>query len=176
MWDLSLSAEPLNLINGKSYIGSSINLSRRFSQYYSLNYIASPSRNMAIYKALLKYGYQYFQLEVLEYCDPSNVISREQFYFGLLKPEYNILSQAGSSLGFKHSEEVLAKFRARRHSEETKQLIGEARVGRKASEESKRKMSEAQRAFDNPGKYVKGNSKPLGSDRKSTRIDRKSVV
>lgn len=152
-------------------MGSSVNLSRRFSQYYSSNYLASPNRKMAIYRALLKYGHQYFQLEVLEYCDPSNVIDREQFYLDLLEPEYNILSQAGSSLGFKHSEETLGKFRARRHSEETKQIISEARVGRKASEESKRKMSEAQREICNPGRYIKGNNKPLGSGRPNQKIE-----
>jgi len=30
-------------------------------------------------------------LEILEYCDPLNIISREQYYLDNLKPEYNIL-------------------------------------------------------------------------------------
>lgn len=41
-----------NKETGKTYIGSSVNLSRRFSQYYSSNYLASPNRKMAIYRAL----------------------------------------------------------------------------------------------------------------------------
>jgi len=44
---------------------------KRFSQYYSYKHIADPNRNMIIDKALLKYGYSNFQLEILEYCDRS---------------------------------------------------------------------------------------------------------
>lgn len=54
--------------------------------------------------ALLLYGYSNFSLEILEYCEPSDVISREQYYMDLLKPEYNTLKTAGSSIGFKYSE------------------------------------------------------------------------
>jgi group I intron endonuclease len=41
------------------------------------------------------------------------VIEREQYYMNLLNPEYNILKIAGSTKGYKHTEETLAKFRAR---------------------------------------------------------------
>ena len=63
--------------------------------------------------ALLKYGYLNFSLDILQYCEKEkeNFISREQFYFNLLKPEYNVLEIAGSSLGFKHNEKTLAIFR-----------------------------------------------------------------
>jgi group I intron endonuclease len=49
-----------------------------------------------IYRALLKFGYSNFSLEILEYCDPSYTIGREQYYMDLFKPEYNILKIAGS--------------------------------------------------------------------------------
>ena len=39
--------------------------------------------------------------EILEYCEPSKVLEREQYYIDLLKPEYNILKTAG--LGNTHS-------------------------------------------------------------------------
>jgi group I intron endonuclease len=64
---------------------------------------------MVIYKALLKYGYANFSLEILEYCEPSKCVEREQYYLDLLKPEYNILPTAGSSFGFRHSEESKKK-------------------------------------------------------------------
>lgn len=64
---------------------------------------------MVINKALKKYGHSKFRLEILEYCDSLSVIKREQYYLDLLKPEYNVLKTAGSSLGFKHSEESLIK-------------------------------------------------------------------
>jgi group I intron endonuclease len=60
---------------------------------------------MLINKALIKYGYSNFSLEILEYCEPSRVVTREQYYIDLLKPEYNILKVAGSSWGYKHTEE-----------------------------------------------------------------------
>ncbi len=56
-----------------------------------------------IYRALLKYGYSKFTIEILEYCDTKDLLNREQYYIDLLKPEYNILQKADSSLGFKHS-------------------------------------------------------------------------
>jgi hypothetical protein len=51
--------------------------------------------------------------------DPQNVVQREQYYLDLLKPEYNVLSKAGYSFGYKHSEETLAKLRARKKTEGT---------------------------------------------------------
>ena len=62
----------------------------------------------------MKYGYSGFTLEILEYCQPTKAVSlaeQEQYYLDLLKPKYNILKTAGSSLGFKHSDEAIAKIR-----------------------------------------------------------------
>jgi len=64
---------------------------------------------MIIYKALLKYGHVNFKLEILEYCEPSKCIERENYYSKLLKPEYNILQKARSSRGYKHTPESLIK-------------------------------------------------------------------
>ena len=78
-------------------------------QYYNINYLVRACEFSLIYKALLKYGYSNFQLEILEYCDPSIIIEREQYYIDLLIPEYNILKVAGSSFGYKHTVESLKK-------------------------------------------------------------------
>ena len=69
---------------------------------------------MSICKDLIKYGYSNFTLEILEFCDCSYTISREQYYIDLCIPEYNILKIAGSSLGYKHTEDALAKLRESR--------------------------------------------------------------
>ena len=58
--------------------------------------------NSVICSSSLKYGYSEFSLEILEYCDPINIIYREQYYLDNLKPEYNNLTIARSSKGFKH--------------------------------------------------------------------------
>ncbi len=101
----------VKLENGKSYIGSSTNLGKRMSGYFSiLNLKAEVKRSRSIiYRSLIKYGYSNFSLEILEYCEPSIVVLREQHFLDLLKPAYNILKFAGSSLGFKHSLETKAK-------------------------------------------------------------------
>jgi group I intron endonuclease len=79
---------------------------------------------MVIYRAMLKYGPSGFILEILEYCDPKEVIIREQYYLDLLKPIYNLLEKASSSLGYRHTKEAIEKMKAahkeRELSEETK--------------------------------------------------------
>lgn len=88
----------INKINGKSYIGSSIYLSNRFNNYYYLSSLTSQVKgSIIIYRALLKYGYKNFSLDILEYCESNMLRKREEYYINILKPEYNIL-------GYKHSE------------------------------------------------------------------------
>ena len=103
----------INLINQKCYIGSSTNLSRRLKTYFRISFLETQikTNGSIIYRALLKNGYSNFSLEILEYCSPENAILREQYYMDQLKPDYNILKTAGSFLGFKHSEETIARFR-----------------------------------------------------------------
>lgn len=119
----------VNKVNGKTYIGSSVNLARRFRVYYDLSFLSVRLRKAKsyIYSAILKDGYSNFQLEILEYCTKENAISREQYYIDLLNPEYNLNSTAGSRLGAKLSEESRLKMsqaaQGRKHTEETKNLI-----------------------------------------------------
>ncbi len=61
-----------------------------------------------IYNALLKHGLDNFSLTILEYCEASKCIEREDYYFKLISPEYNILSKAGSCLGRTLSEGCFA--------------------------------------------------------------------
>lgn len=65
---------------------------------------------MTICKALLKYGYSEFSLEILEYCASSECLEREQYFLDTLKPKYNILKWARSFLGRKHTQETKKKF------------------------------------------------------------------
>lgn len=127
------------LITGKSYVGSSITLSKRFSIYYSLNSMKRKvnKESSAIYSAILKYGHSNFSLDILEYCESEVLISREQYYIDVLKPEYNILKIAGSKLGFKHSEVTRVQmsinntginhpFYGKHHTQETREKIGKS--------------------------------------------------
>lgn len=111
-----------NLINGNTYIGSSTDLGRRLREYYNINYLERVIKKgrSVIISALLKQGYANFSLEILCECDPWSAICREQYYIDLLKPEYNILQKAGSSLGLKHSEETIQKMKDRTRTEDEK--------------------------------------------------------
>ena len=74
-----------------------------------------------------------FSLIILEYTSSEALISCEQKWIDLLKPEYNINPVAASSKGYKHSEESIEKIRnavlGRKHSEEVKQAMSESRKG-----------------------------------------------
>jgi group I intron endonuclease len=140
-------------------------------QYYNIKYITRASKSSLICRALLKYGYSKFKLEILEYCEPSILIEREQYYIDLLKPEYNILKVAGSLFGYKHtveslqkmseiaknrSEETIDKLRKAAlgktytHTEETKKKISEAMLGKKHTDETKEKLKIIQANRVNP--------------------------
>lgn len=104
----------INTTTQNSYIGSAIDLSKRLKDYLNIAFLNKELKKgrSIIYSALLKYGYSKFQLDILEYCQPIDLIKREQYYFDNLNPKYNILKVAGSSFGFKHSEatkEILRK-------------------------------------------------------------------
>lgn len=115
------------------------------------------NRSSNIYRALIKYGYSKFNLEIIEYCEPDKAIEREQFYLDTLKPTYNILTIAGSRLGVKHSEEtkklmsILSSGKnnplfGKTHSEKTILLMSIAQKNRPKeqfvkSEETKSKIS-----------------------------------
>lgn len=132
---------------GKSYIGSAVDLRRRFSEYFSLGFIKNELKkgNSAIYSSLIKYGHSKFRLEILEYCNKEELICREQYYIDLLKPEYNLTKVAGSCFGYKHTKETRAKMSAaltgRTLSAEHKANIGTANAGRIFSTEHRNKLS-----------------------------------
>jgi group I intron endonuclease len=102
-----------NLKTNKSYVGSAIKLDRRFRDYLSPSFLRKELKKgkSLIYASILKHGYSNFNLDILEYCKPKDVIKLEQKYLDILKPEYNLCQIAGSMLGFKHSEATLIKMR-----------------------------------------------------------------
>jgi group I intron endonuclease len=133
----------VNIENNNTYIGSAKNLKNRFKQHY--NGLRS---NIILQKAIKKYGIDNFYFIVLEYCEIKDLISREQFYIDQLQPTYNILFKAGSTLGYKHSEEILKSLSgenhplfSKTHSEKSKIKISESLIGLLKSEETKNKIS-----------------------------------
>ena len=141
-----------NTINEKYYIGSAVNLTRRFSQYYSEKYLTNTG--LLIHKALLKNKHENFSLYILEYSNTDNLIELEQKYLSSLTPPYNILKIAGSTLGFKHTEETLEKFSLAK-SGENHPMFGitgkdNPSYGKMHSEETRVKISEALSGENHP--------------------------
>lgn len=152
--------------SGKRYIGSSMDLSKRFNNYFSNGYLAH-RKTSYISNALLHYLHSSFSLAILEYIDTTNlskaevrklILEREQYYLDSLSPEYNLLKEAGSSLGYKHSPETIEKLSRRSLTEEHKRKISEAikgkNLGKSHSPETLRKMVLASKGKNNKKVFV----------------------
>lgn len=125
-------------------IGQSLDVNRRFRSYKRGNCLNQPK----IYQAIKKYGYEGFNKVILENC-PQTLIDkddirewldeRESFwieYYSSIESGYNI--KTGGSNGVP--------------TKETCQKISKALMGRKRSEETKKKISETLRNGYHPGR------------------------
>jgi group I intron endonuclease len=77
----------VNVLTGDTYIGSAVDLSKRFSVYYSqksVKEVLNRSKSN-ILSAIEKYGYSNFSLEILEYCNSNDTVLREQYYLDFLE-------------------------------------------------------------------------------------------
>lgn len=132
-----------NKITDKTYIGSGFNLGKRINDYYYNSKLKKGNRK--IDNSIKKYTLENFILIILEIISSNNnykiikeeYLKREQYYLDLYKPEYNILSIAGSSLGFKHSQE-------------TKDKLRNMKKGFKHSQDSIKKLSLIMKGENNP--------------------------
>ena len=128
----------INLVNGHCYVGCSKNISQRMSNYLNKSYLISKKNsNMPISKALFKYGPDKFSLVIIEYTESNLLYERESFWISILKPYYNVLTEGGSSINYKHSEE-------------TKLLLSKLAKDRIVSEDTKKAISEALKKELNP--------------------------
>lgn len=91
-----------NTINGKSYIGQTIqNVKERFYQHCATK-CSKVVSNMAIHRAIKKYGKSNFTVEVIEEIDSTNLNDRERYwirYYDSYNNGYN--STEGSQDGIK---------------------------------------------------------------------------
>ena len=119
-----------NLINGKVYIGQSINIYKRWKEHKNKN--NWNKKKQIIYSAFKKYGLDNFNFEIIEICNKKMLNEKERFYIKLYK----------SYVYDKNSNGYNAT------------LGGESNLGMVLSKESKKKMSNARK-----GKY-KGEDNP----------------
>ncbi len=138
-----------NLINGKQYIGETVNVKQRMKDH------RSKKDGQVISCAIKKYGLENFEVEIRYWPNlekESLLDLEEQLIIELdcLVPNgYNVCKRGRSVKGKPCSEETKKKLslahKGKVHSAETRQKISMARKGVKASEETKRKFSEARR-------------------------------
>lgn len=128
----------INKINGKCYIGSAVNISKRLINHrYNLN--KKIHDNIYLQSSWNKHGTEKFEFVILENIEKEKLIEREQYYLDLFcsynrKHGYNVCHVAESRIGTKCSDkfkkQVSERLKGNKHS-----------LGRKHSGEWKRKMS-----------------------------------
>jgi len=89
-------------------VGSSCNIVNRIDYYIPSDAISKASLNSKILRALFKYGLSSFILLVLPIKNSTRetLLELEQKLIDTLTPEYNILPQAGSFMGYTHTDEA----------------------------------------------------------------------
>jgi hypothetical protein len=92
------------LLTGDSYVGSAVDLARRFSEH-----MKGKNSTPHLQNAIKKYGITSFAFIILTIVEPSMLVAWEQLAIDLMRPRYNILQTAGSLQGFKWSSDNIAK-------------------------------------------------------------------
>ena len=94
-----------NVANGNCYIGSSINIKKRWIDHRATLGM-NKHHSAYLQHAWNKYGEVSFTFSVLFYCNKENLIKYEQLMFNIYHPAYNMAPVAGTNLGVKHSDEA----------------------------------------------------------------------
>ena len=138
-----------NKITGDYYIGSAS--TNRFYTRFS-NHLLYLRGSKILKHAIRKYKLSYFAFLILELFpeivnkeNNKKLLDLEDFYLKYLLPNYNILTEAGSSFGYKHTELDRIKMKIN-YSVSRRELIGNLNKGKKFYEETKYKMR--QKALD----------------------------
>ncbi len=161
--DYGLIYKITNKLNNKPYIGQTIDVKRRVIKYNALRC----KRQIKLYNALVKYGVDNFLFDIIDHTSNQKLLDDlETMYiekFDSINNGYNL--QKGGHSG-RHSDETKLKmslirrgnkheFFGKKHKEESKRMISESlkvtwkekgggpNKGRKFSEETKKRMSEA---------------------------------
>lgn len=132
-----------NIKNNKLYIGSSINIRKRWREHRKdLN--NNIHHSVYLQRSWNRHGSDSFVFEIIELVNNKKlVISREQFWLDNLKPferdrGYNMYNVANSPLGYKHSQETRLKLSIARKGKQCKEK--NHMYGKKHSETTKAQM------------------------------------
>jgi group I intron endonuclease len=128
-----------NLVTENYYIGSAS--TNRFMSRFT-KHLISLIGSKVVKNSVLKYGLSNFAFIILEYYpDPINrdnnklLLQLEDKYLKTLLPNYNILTEAGNSFGYKHSEEIKKKM-SDIYSDERREFIRNLNLNKNLSIET----------------------------------------
>lgn len=137
-----------NTINGKVYIGQTIqSLKRRFQHH------CRTDGKMPFQRAIQKYGKESFVTE--ELCSATTLENLDLLEIYLIQ-YYNSVVPYGYNVALGGSGSVMT---GRKHSKETKLKMSESALGRTFSEETRKKMSIAKKGIKLPAEHIKNASK-----------------
>lgn len=128
-------------IDERCYIGSASNLYTRF-HCHLLRLKRNDHHSLKLQRFVNKYGLDSIRFEVIELCDKSALIEREQFWMDTLSPAFNTVPFAANSMGYKHTPESRVKMSAIRKGKQTTGMLG-----KKHSAETRSKIAEKRRAY-----------------------------
>ena len=158
-----------NPVNGKLYVGSAVSFKRRKRQHFR-NLENNKHCNIFLQRSVNKHGIENHIFKVVEHCEKSELIVREQVYldryFDGGKMCFNICPTAYSTLGRKHTEETLKKI------SKAKSGKNHHNYGKKLSKETRDKVSEKLSGENHP-QYGKKQSKETIERR--SKANKKSV-
>lgn len=144
-----------NNINGKVYVGQTQNFYQRMRQYMNQN-----DSHRIIGQAINKYGFDNFDIEILEKDLPLKELNmREQYWMDYYQSYnrsngYNLCTEAGTTRGYKHTQqakEMMSEKHKQIFIKNPDKLKGEnnPNYGKKASKETRQKMSESRKGNQN---------------------------
>lgn len=141
-----------NTVNGKFYIGSSVNIRWRAHKHLS-QLRRGVHRNAHLQASFNRHGEQAFCFEMVEVCDAADLLRCEQRHIDALSPHYNICQIAGNTLGYRHTAESRAKMAVvnkgnqrhfgKRHTAETRRTLSVLASQRRASPETRAKIAKS---------------------------------
>lgn len=145
--------------SNKIYIGSSINIKRRESTYKNANCI----KQHYLYNSIKKYGWENHIFEIIEECEINELYKKERCWgefhnvlnrengLNLSLPGYDEIKGfvsvetrnriSQSLMGKTASEETKKKLSERRYTDEQKEAMSKRKIGKKCSIETRNKMA-----------------------------------
>jgi group I intron endonuclease len=167
-----------SLLNGRLYIGSTVNFNKR--QKLHLHYLRKNAHHAKVLQRHFnKYGEKDLIFEIIEQCEISVLIQREQYYFDTITPYFNSCKVAGNTSGWKHSDETKATFSAihkgKTISIEMRNAISIANKGKVDTFETRKRKSDSLKGYVKSAEHCKNISLALtGKNIPLDRVQRQS--